>query len=57
MRGTRDVGRVKMPVAKIATGQFWKSELMRASVRKVGWQFSTVCRDLRHHLLVQPDIH
>jgi hypothetical protein len=28
-----------------------------ALVRKIGWQFSAVCGDLRHHLLVQPDIH
>ena len=54
---TRDVGLVKMPVAEIATDQFWKSDPARASVRKVGWQFSAVCGDLRHHLLVQPDIH
>jgi hypothetical protein len=28
-----------------------------ASVCKVGWQFSAVFGDFRHHLLVQPDIH
>ncbi len=53
----RDVGLVKTPVAEIATDQFWTSGPMRAWVRKVGWQFSAVFDDLRHHLLVQPDIH
>ncbi len=51
---TRDVGLAKTPVAEIATNQFWKALGAR---RKVGWQFSAVCGDLRHHLLVQPDIH